>query len=158
VDGRVLIVDEAKCDGCLLCAIACSIEHTGDISLERAHIKVWRTDEERYVPLTCHHCETPSCALACPTKACHQDEASLRVLIDSTKCIGCRTCVVACPFGHAHYDGVARVSAKCDYCDGKAECARVCAPKAIAYVYSDENSEAKRREGPLAQTARRLRG
>jgi carbon-monoxide dehydrogenase iron sulfur subunit len=157
VDGKVLIVDEDRCTGCLLCAIACSIKHVGDISLDRAHITVWRTGEDRYVPLTCHHCETPSCTLACPTKACHQDVGSSRVLIDSAKCIGCRSCVVACPFGHAHYDTVAGVSTKCDYCDGQPECVRVCDPDAIAYVYSDENSEHLRRRVPLVLSAGHLR-
>jgi Fe-S-cluster-containing hydrogenase component 2 len=156
VDGKVLIVDERKCTGCLLCVIACSVAHTGDIDLERAHIQVWRTDEDRYVPLTCHHCETPSCVRACPTKACHQDEATQRVLIDATKCIGCGTCVVACPFGHAHYDEVAGVSVKCDYCDGRVECVRVCEPKAISYVHSDDNYWVTRREVGLVKMAERL--
>ena len=158
MDGRVLIVDESKCTGCLLCVIACSVRHTGDIRLDRAHISVWKTDEECYVPLTCHHCETPSCMAACPTKACSQDAETLRVLIDGDKCIGCRTCVVACPFGHAHYDRVSGVSVKCDYCDGEPECARVCEPKAIAYVPSDEVSNHKRRAAPLALSAQRLSG
>jgi carbon-monoxide dehydrogenase iron sulfur subunit len=157
MDARVLIVDEAKCTGCLLCSIACSIRYTASIDLERAHIKIWRTDEQHFVPLTCHHCETPSCALACPTKACHEDKACSRVLIDEAKCIGCRTCVVACPFGHAHYDRVARVSAKCDYCDGEPECARVCEPRAITFVFADEDSDAKRRDVPLVRSEQRLR-
>jgi len=157
MDGKVLLSDESKCTGCLLCSIACSVHHTGDISLDRAHIKIWRTDEEHYVPLTCHHCETPSCVLACPTKACHRDEATSRVLIDPAKCIGCRTCVVACPFGHAHYDRVERVSVKCDYCDGSPECARVCEPRAIVYVGADETSLARRRDMPLVRAETRRR-
>jgi anaerobic carbon-monoxide dehydrogenase iron sulfur subunit len=159
MNGKVILIDEEKCDGCMLCSIACSIAHTGDTSLERAHIKVWRTENEVFVPLTCHHCETPSCAQACPTKACHQDAESLRVLIDETKCIGCRSCVNACPFGHAHYDTVARVSAKCDYCDGEPACVGVCEPGAISYVFSDESSERKKRDaGMVLATVRRVLG
>jgi anaerobic carbon-monoxide dehydrogenase iron sulfur subunit len=157
VNGRVLIVDESKCTGCLLCVIACSVRHTGDVRLDRSHISLWKTDEEHYVPLTCHHCETPSCVVACPTKACSQDSESLRVIIDGDKCIGCRTCVIACPFGHAHYDRVSRVSVKCDYCDGEPECVRVCEPKAISYVQADEVSLGKRRAVPLARSVKRLR-
>ncbi len=144
--GKVLIVDSERCTGCLECAVACSVVHTCDIDLERAHIKIWRTAEERYVALTCHHCETPSCAEACPTKACHIETETRRVVIDVKKCIGCRTCVVACPFGHAHYDPVARLSVKCDYCDGDPACVRACEAKAIIYVASDESSLSRRRE------------
>ena len=158
MDGKVLLADESKCDGCLLCSIACAIRHTGDVSLERAHIKVWRTAWDRYVPLTCHHCETPSCVLACPTKACHHDEAASRVVIDATRCIGCRSCVVACPFGHAHYDHTDRVSSKCDYCDGDPECARVCEPRAIVYVKADESGAVRRREVPLVRAESRRHG
>ena len=156
MNGKVLVIDEEKCNGCMLCVIACSIAHTGTIDLDRSHITVWRTEDGPYVPLTCHHCETPSCAEACPTKACHQDLVSRRVLIDDSKCIGCRTCVVACPFGHAHYDRVARVSSKCDYCDGQPECVLVCPTGAIRYVYSDESSGHRRREAAIVQAARRL--
>jgi Fe-S-cluster-containing dehydrogenase component len=92
---------------------------------------------------------------ACLTKACHQDAETLRVLIGPTKCIGCQSCVNACPFGHAHYDGIARVSAKCDCCDGEPECARVCEPGAISYVYSDENSQLKKREAAMVQASLR---
>lgn len=153
-----MVVDEEKCTGCLLCTAACALAHTGELSFERAHIQVYQTDEELFVPLTCHHCETPSCALACPTKACHQDVETLRVLIDDTKCISCRSCVNACPFGHAHYDHVAHVSVKCDYCDGEPECVRVCEPEAITYVYSAENSQHKRRGSALSRAALRRQG
>ena len=153
MNGKVIIIDEGKCNGCMLCAIACSIAHTGEIALERAHIKVWRTEDDLYVPLTCHHCETPSCARACPAKACRQDEEHARVIIDDAECIGCRACNNACPFGHAHYDLVAGVSTKCDYCHGEPECAKVCEPGAIRYVYSDESSRHKKRESAMVETA-----
>jgi carbon-monoxide dehydrogenase iron sulfur subunit len=155
VHGEVLLIDEEKCDGCMLCSIACSIAHVGEIDLERSHIRVWRTEDDLFAPLTCHHCETPSCAEACPTKACHQDLEGVRVVIDDARCIACQTCVVACPFGHAHYDAVARVSTKCDYCDGEPECVRVCAPRAIRYVHTDESSLHRKREAALVQAVRR---
>jgi Fe-S-cluster-containing dehydrogenase component len=158
VYGKVILTDVEKCTGCQLCAAACSIAHTGDVTFERAHINIHRTGDQAFVPLTCHHCETPSCALACPTKACSLDEKTNRVHIDPDVCIGCQTCVVACPFGHAHFDRVARVSVKCDYCDGEPECVRVCEPKALRYVYSEENSLDKRWGAGTVRAALRLRG
>jgi anaerobic carbon-monoxide dehydrogenase iron sulfur subunit len=153
MNGKVLVIDERKCNGCMLCAVACSIRHFGDIALERSQIKVWRTEDGLFIPLTCHHCETPSCAGACPCKACRESEDDGRVIIDDTQCIGCRACNMACPFGHAHYDEVARVSTKCDYCDGEPECVRVCEPGAIRYVPSDECSRHRKRESAMVLTA-----
>lgn len=145
------MVDEDKCTGCMLCEIACALEHTGTTDLERAHIKVYAINDRIFVPLSCNHCETPSCAGACPTTACHRDPADLRVVIDDSRCIGCKTCTVACPFGHAHYDEASRVSAKCDYCDGDPECVRVCEPGALTYVHADESSQQKRRESAVVR-------
>lgn len=155
--GRVLMIDAEKCNGCLLCMVGCSFAHTGGTDLERSHIRVYRADENVFVPLTCNHCETPSCAEACPTTACHLDSENLRVIIDDSMCIGCKTCVNACPFAHAHYDEVARVSTKCDYCDGEPECVRLCEPGAIAYAYSDEGSYEKKRGSALVRASLRRR-
>lgn len=159
MDGKVLIINEDKCTGCMLCVVACALVHTGSADdPQRAHVKLWKSETaEIYAPLTCHHCETPSCAAACPTKACHHEPEHQRVVIDDAVCIGCHTCVLACPFGHAHYDGIARVSTKCDYCNGEPECVRVCEPGAIVYVDSDESSLDKRRESALGQVSARRR-
>jgi Fe-S-cluster-containing dehydrogenase component len=157
MNGKVIVIDETRCDGCMHCVAACLEAHgIGVEEPNRAQIRVWRTEEDLHVPLTCHHCETPSCAQACPTKACRQDIEGQRVIIDDTECIGCRACNVACPFGHAHYDGVSRVSTKCDYCDGEPECVKVCEPGAITYVYSDECSHPRRREVAKVEAQRRL--
>ena len=71
-----------------------------------ARIDVVPVGDDTFVPLTCNHCETPSCARACPTTACRIDPGA-RVIIDVARCIGCRTCVVACPFPHARFDPAA---------------------------------------------------
>lgn len=158
MDGRVLMVAEDECTGCLLCMVGCALAHTGEADLERSHIKVHRAYEGVFVPLTCNHCETPACARACPTTACHREPDELRVIIDGDRCIGCKTCVNACPFGHAHYDEVARVSTKCDYCGGEPECVRLCEPGAISYVYADEDScERKRGSAAVRSLLRRSR-
>lgn len=52
----------------------------------------------KYIPTLCNHCENAACVKACPTKAMHKDENGL-TLHDPDKCIGCKSCMVACPYG-----------------------------------------------------------
>ncbi len=69
---------------------------------------------------------------ACPVQAIYEDEAIGTKVIDTKKCIGCRTCVVACPFGGAQFDLQLRTAAKCDLCRDKEEpqCVKLC-PKGV---------------------------
>jgi len=145
VHGRVLIIDDAACDGCGDCVAACSAQGVGEGETRPTRIDVLRTGEDTFVPLTCNHCETPSCALACPTKACRSDPDGTRVVIDTERCIGCRTCIVACPFSHARYDPGGGTSVKCDLCDGAPVCVPACRPGAIRCVDREEASLPKRR-------------
>ncbi len=150
---RVLIVDDEKCIGCQLCTLACAARHDAGLNASRGRLDVARVADLTYAPLVCNHCETPSCARACPTGACHVDEPGGRVIIDGRACIGCRTCVVACPFQHARFDKALGVTVKCDFCDGAPVCVDACESRAIRYVDAAEDGNGRRREVGL----RRLR-
>jgi len=145
--GKVLVVEHEKCTGCRQCELVCSVFHNGTSNPSRARIKVMKWEHVGfYLPMTCQNCEKPFCTEVCPTKACHRDIENQRVIIDKDKCIGCKTCVVACPFGHPFFDPIDRVTVKCDYCDGEPQCVRFCEVKAIDYVEADRVQMAKRRE------------
>jgi carbon-monoxide dehydrogenase iron sulfur subunit len=152
---RVLLLDEETCTGCMLCVLGCAIACTGESDPARSRIRVCVGGEEgSFVPLTCQHCERAFCAEACPTGACHREEASDIVVIDEERCIGCRTCIVACPFGAPSFDRKAGVSVKCDCCDGDPRCVGLCETGAIRYVRADESSVSKRREVALRRVRR----
>lgn len=157
-DRRVLLLDEQKCTGCLLCVLGCAIARTGKMDPDRARVRVYAGgDEGRFVPVTCQQCEEAFCTEACPTTACHRDERTGIVVIDPERCIGCRTCIVACPFGAPSFDEKAGVTVKCDCCDGDPACVTLCEPGAIRYVSVDESSLGKRRDVALRR-ARPLEG
>jgi Fe-S-cluster-containing dehydrogenase component len=67
------------------------------------------------------------------------------VKIDYDKCIGCRMCVAACPFGAMNFDSVAKKVAKCDLCDGDPECVKFCFYKTLTFVDESELATDKRR-------------
>jgi anaerobic carbon-monoxide dehydrogenase iron sulfur subunit len=147
MDGKVLVVDHEKCTGCRLCELVCSVFHNGSSNPSRARVKVVKWENVGfYLPTTCQNCEKPFCTEVCPTKACHREAEHLRVVIDKDKCIGCKTCIIACPFGAPLFDTVERVSVKCDYCDGEPQCARFCETRAIDYLDADRINLNKKRE------------
>ena len=145
---KVLVVDYERCTGCRQCEMVCSVFHTGASNPSRARVKVIKWEDRGvYLPMLCNHCEQAHCVEVCPTKACHRDPLmNNRVAIDQKRCIGCRTCILACPFGHPFFDVQERVTVKCDYCDGDPQCVRFCEVKAISYKDVDQVNISKRRE------------
>ena len=70
-----------------------------------------------HLSLACNHCEKPACLIACPANAYSKDAVSGFVLLDKNRCIGCRYCTWACPYGAPAYDRKTGVVAKCTFCD-----------------------------------------
>lgn len=62
------------------------------------------------------HCQRPACVDVCPTTAMHKRDDGV-VLIDQRKCIGCRYCEWACPYGAPQYDANIGLMSKCDFCE-----------------------------------------
>lgn len=160
MQGKVLFINPEKCTGCRNCEMVCSVYHCGVSNPARSRIRILKWEEMGlYLPMTCQHCETPVCTEVCPTKACHKDRENQRVIINPNKCIGCKTCIMACPFGHPFFDPVDRVTCKCDYCDGDPQCVLFCNPKAVNYIEADLINLDRKREAAsrMAEFLRRGR-
>ncbi|HTM69767.1 MAG TPA: 4Fe-4S dicluster domain-containing protein, partial [Luteimonas sp.] len=67
-------------------------------------------------PRSCLHCETPACVTVCPTGASYKRAEDGIVLVDEDKCIGCKLCSWACPYGAREYSPVEGVMKKCTLC------------------------------------------
>ena len=172
IQGRrwVMVIDLAKCDGCAACTVACSKMHF--VPQGRQWIKVLRMQESEktapyFLPQPCFHCDNPPCTKVCPVDATFKREDGI-VLIDNTRCIGCRFCMAACPYGarsfnwghpkdppEAEAEGYSpehgfprRIGTveKCDFCPDMAAqgklpgCTAGCPMGAI--YYGDENEDA----------------
>jgi anaerobic carbon-monoxide dehydrogenase iron sulfur subunit len=147
---KVLVIDHEKCTGCRQCEMVCSVFHNGASNPSRSRIRVIKWENVGfYLPMTCQNCEKPFCTEVCPTKACHRDVEAQTVTIDKEKCIGCRTCIIACPFGAPSFDTKDRVTIKCDYCNGDPQCVAFCETKAVDYIDADRVNLKKMREVSL---------
>jgi len=143
MSSRVLFLDLDVCTGCRACMVACSLVKEKVFSLGDA--RIWIPKMESIclsVPIICEQCDPAPCKTVCPTKAIARNTETGALLVDPDKCIGCKECVWACPFGAISLrKGVA---VKCDLCDGQPECAKVCVPGAIRYVDMDRSAREKR--------------
>ena len=175
-----LLYDSTLCVGCKACVAACkeanenpaefsTVDHLWDTPLDTSGytfnlIKMYRngtmeakdreTNGYAFMKTSCMHCADPSCVSACPVSAMTKDPVTGVVGYNPDKCIGCRYCVAACPFGipKYQYDSPTGRIGKCELCrhrhkDGHySACAEVCPTGATLFgKTSDLLAEAKRR-------------
>lgn len=110
-----MVIDLEKCTGCQACTTACAMENNRLPGEHWQDVLFFSEGEYpsaqlKWLPRPCMHCEHPSCADVCPTHATFKTEDGV-VLVDWDKCIGCKYCMVACPYGVRFYtDEKPRVS------------------------------------------------
>jgi anaerobic carbon-monoxide dehydrogenase iron sulfur subunit len=142
---KKIYLNESVCIGCHLCEVYCRAAHsrTRDIvkaynrETPRAMPRVWvEVNKPVSFSLRCRQCEVPRCVHACLTGALHRDAVSGLVSVDEAKCIGCWTCVLACPYGAIQPDHERHVSSKCDLCKGQdiPACVANCPNEALVYA------------------------
>jgi Fe-S-cluster-containing dehydrogenase component len=151
----VLMHAPERCVGCRRCELACTEFNDGGANQHLARVKVARnhnfgpagagmagyfTGQGLYgngkiVAETCKQCPHPvPCAEACPQGAIKAHPTTKARKIDTSLCIGCGICTVACPWGMPTLNEATNKSSKCFLCDGRPECARACPTAALTYV------------------------
>lgn len=143
--GRVgFLVKPHNCLNCQACVEACrKFNKTPESRPARRHITKYEKDGEAlFVSTFCMHCEEPACASVCPAGAIKKAEDGV-VYVDKDRCIGCKYCYQACPFGVPTYSSAAMD--KCDCCTlggtrpGNApRCAEACKFGALHFGTVDE--------------------
>ena len=136
---QVLQIHPEKCTGCKQCELACSYVQIGAFQPSRSVIKVHIFDEQAsFAPYTCFQCDEAWCMQACPVNAIDIDDNTGDKIVIDEVCVGCKLCVIACPFGTIFFDKTDDRAAKCDLCAGDPACAHACPtaamPKALATI------------------------
>jgi Fe-S-cluster-containing dehydrogenase component len=129
------IIDLTKCTGCHTCEVACKMENNTFPQLSplpitspyKAQQVNWRRVLEiesgtypnarrSFYTMSCHHCEHPACMAACPAGAITKRSSDGVVLLDQSKCIGCKYCAAACPYGAPQFNEATGIMEKCTFC------------------------------------------
>ncbi len=103
-----MVIDLRKCTGCNGCNIACVTENKLPPGITYRPVLTetrgtYPNVTRRFIPRPCMQCERPPCVDVCPVKATWKREDGI-VIIDYDKCIGCRYCIVACPYASRAFD------------------------------------------------------
>jgi Fe-S-cluster-containing dehydrogenase component/formate-dependent nitrite reductase membrane component NrfD len=129
-------IDLRKCIGCHACTIACKAEHEIPIGVNRCWVKtveegVFPETRRFFFPVLCNQCDDAPCARICPTNALFKRYDGI-VDLHPDVCIGCRACMVACPYDQLFIDPNTRTAEKCNFCANRVEnellpaCVSVC--------------------------------
>ncbi len=130
---KSIFVDIRRCTYCRACEIACAREHKGIPLISPIVI-----DEKISVPISCRQCEKAPCITICTPKALVRNSDGA-IIVDLTKCNGCRFCIMACPYKAIQNDPANKAVKLCDLCASRTResrkpvCVSTCPTGALVY-------------------------
>ncbi len=151
-----LIQDTKKCIGCHACEIQCKTNKSlppGPRLCQVIEVGPQLIDNiprASYIFMPCFHCQNPWCVAACPTGAMTRREKDGIVYVDHNLCVGCKTCISACPWGAPQWDPEKGKVVKCDYCMDRIDaglkpaCVTACATHCLKFDLAEHIPQTKR--------------
>ena len=135
------LMDLSRCVGCKGCDMACQNEHRLRDHRRRRIVSLSNRQNQvtGFVSMACNHCASPACMAVCPNK-CFKKRRDGIVLHDPTNCIGCKSCVGACPFHAPKFSSLTGKVDKCNMCVERQEqgllpaCVSACIPEALSLI------------------------
>lgn len=135
-----MVIRQNRCIDCERCMEACvktnNVPSYGyRTTILQQEREIGRGAKERvFMPVLCNHCNRPPCVRVCPTTATYKDKKTGIVMMDYKRCIGCKTCMAACPYNARYFKEENRAVDKCNFCfdtriskgESKTACSAAC--------------------------------
>ncbi len=150
--------DQKRCIGCHSCEVHCKTENDVPTGMRFVRIipvgprMINNVPRINFVFMPCFHCEKPWCASACPTGAMQKREKDGIVFVEESLCVGCKSCITACPWGVPQWNAGTGKVQKCHYCKDRIDaglqpaCVTGCTTGALRWITPDEASRLKREQ------------
>ena len=116
-----MLIDLRRCTGCHACSVSCKAEFEVPLGATRSWVEYIEKGDfpnvsRHFLPRLCNQCSEPQCVSVCPTGATWKREEDGVVVIDPEICIGCKYCVLACPYDSRFINPTTGAADKCDFC------------------------------------------
>jgi DMSO reductase iron-sulfur subunit len=160
-----LFQDVKKCIGCRSCEVICKSNKDLPVGPRLCEIVavgptfIGNLPRAAYTFMPCFHCEDPWCVAACPTGAMQRRQKDGIVFVDHSICVGCKTCMSACPWGAPQWNGELGKVVKCDYCMDRVDqglkpaCVTVCTTHCLHFGDANEVPPLRRERHVRATTS-----
>ncbi|MBE3588545.1 MAG: 4Fe-4S dicluster domain-containing protein [Thermoanaerobacteraceae bacterium] len=148
--------DEKKCISCHSCEVQCKINKGLNMGpkpnqlITVGPVNVDSQPRVAYVFMSCFQCEQAWCIKACPTGAVQKRAGDGIIFIDQERCVGCKSCILACPWGAPQWDAQKGKAVKCDYCRERIDaglkpaCVTVCPTNSLIFGRAEQIPDIKR--------------
>ena len=156
MSGYYLFQDVKKCIGCHSCEVACKTNKKLPVGPKPVEVVmvgpkfVGGLPRAAFSFMPCFHCENPWCVAACPTGAMQKRTADGIVFVDESLCVGCKTCMSACPWGAPQWNPEKGKVVKCDYCKDRLDaglkpaCVTLCVTHCLHFEEADKVPRVRR--------------
>lgn len=153
----ILTHESKDCIGCQACEIHCKSNKGLGAGpspckiIAVGPVMVDPVPSMRFVFMPCFHCGDAGCMAACPTGAIQRREKDGIVFIQSSLCIGCKSCILGCPWGAMQWNPETRKAVKCDYCMDRIDaglkpaCVTKCVTQCLSFGEAKNLSDDRRR-------------
>ena len=151
-----LVQDKKRCIGCLSCEVHCKSNKGLPLGPRLGQIMpvgpkmVGRVPRMAFVFMPCFHCEEPWCVSVCPTGAMHKRPQDGIVFVEPSLCVGCKSCITACPWGAPQWNAETGKVVKCDYCKDRVDrglqpaCVTKCVTHCLQFGKADKPEQTRR--------------